>query len=168
MLCYCTYLLNIYALHIVYSWTRGVLGLSYLKLRLMENLSYFLWTKYAFFVIGLLQSLHRVLQERNKMRSKFTVESTERVWFSSPRFSCVFAKVSYWTILMELYIKESWNKVDYFSKKYLVIDVSSFRAHAIAVHCVQGPLVNSELERGVVKGGGGVLYSKMLRITVFL
>ena len=70
----------------------------------MENLSYFIWTKYAFFVIGLLQSLHRVLQERNKMRSKFTVESTERV----------FAKVSYWTILMELYIKESWNKVDYF------------------------------------------------------
>ena len=33
--------------------------------------------------------------------------------------------------------------------------MSSFRAHAIAVHCVQGPLVNSELERGVVKGWGG-------------
>ena len=66
---------------------------------------------------------------------------------------------------MELYIKESWNKEDYFQRKYLVIDVSwdsvqSFRAHAIAVHWEQGPLVNSELERGEVKGlggGGGII-----------
>ena len=61
---------------------------------------------------------------------------------------------------MELYIKESWNKEDYFQRKYLVIDVSwdsvqSFRAHAIAVHWEQGPLVNSELESGGVKRLGG-------------
>ena len=38
--------------------------------------------------------------------------------------------------------------------------MSSFRAHAIAVDCVQGPLVNSELERGVVKGGWGCIVLK--------
>ena len=64
---------------------------------------------------------------------------------------------------MELYIKESWNEVDYIFKKNIDVwwdSVQTFRAHAITIHCVQGRLVSNESERGGVKGWGGVYFTQ--------